>query len=245
MKISIAMCTYNGARYLREQLDSIAAQTRLPDELIVCDDGSTDNTREIVKAFAIGQAFPVKLFINEGNLGSIKNFEKAIGLCGGDFIALSDQDDVWHLEKLKLIEEAFLRMPGAGLVFTDLEMVDENLQSLGYRAWQCQTVQFKQEEQTLLLKGRALDVLLTRNVVVGCAMAFRARFKDLVLPIPGIGEWLHHDYWIALMVSSVANLAFIDRPLMKYRQHPNQQLGLLPPPESSMQGAATFRSGSL
>ena len=238
------MCTYNGARYLREQLDSIAMQTRLPDELVICDDRSTDNTEEIVKAVrGLSQAISGQaLHVNDRNLGSVKNFEKAIGLCEGDIIALSDQDDVWHPDKLKLIEETFLRMPGAGLVFSDLEMVDENLRTLGYRAWQCQTVQFKQEEQALLLKGRALDVLLTRNMVVGCAMAFRARFKNLVLPIPGISEWLYHDYWIALMVSSVADLAFIDRPLMKYRQHPNQQLGLLPPPESGMQGAATFRS---
>src|SRR5882762_9087557 len=100
MKISIAMCTYNGARYLREQLDSIAAQTRPPSELIVCDDNSLDETREIVAGFAASAPFPVRLGVNEQNLGSIRNFERAIKLCEGDLIALSDQDDVWLPEKL-------------------------------------------------------------------------------------------------------------------------------------------------
>src|SRR4030095_5004546 len=100
-RFSIAMCTYNGARYIAEQLESIAAQTYPPGEIIVCDDASTDNTLEIVKDFASRASMPVRVFVNEENSGSTRNFSKAIGLCGGDLIALSDQDDFWLANKLE------------------------------------------------------------------------------------------------------------------------------------------------
>src|SRR5215470_8302349 len=111
--ISVAMCTYNGARFLAEQLGSLAAQSRLPDELVVCDDGSTDESAEIVKDFARHAPFPVRLEVNEENLGATKNFEKAIGLCRGEVIALSDQDDVWYPKKLELHESVFVADPSA------------------------------------------------------------------------------------------------------------------------------------
>jgi glycosyltransferase involved in cell wall biosynthesis len=215
------MCTYNGSAYLREQLDSIATQVRLPDELIICDDQSSDNTREIIESFTAVTPFPVRLYVNEERLGSIKNFDKVISLCSGDIIALSDQDDVWHPEKLKKIEGAFLDAPAAGLVFTDAEVVDEDLCYSGYRLWQRT---FDQTEQKLIKSGQAFKVLMTRNVVTGATMAFRARYKDLVLPIPdNIG--LIHDWWIALIIAAVAKIDFIDEPLIKYRQHRNQQIG--------------------
>src|SRR5438128_2977881 len=99
-KISIAMCTYNGEQFLRDQLASIAVQTRPPDELVVCDDHSADATCEIVARFAASSPFPVRLHVNEQNLGSTKNFEHAIRLCEGDIIALSAQYDDWLPEKL-------------------------------------------------------------------------------------------------------------------------------------------------
>src|SRR4051794_15860948 len=92
---SVAMCTYNGARFIGAQLASVAAQTRTPDELIVCDDRSTDETVAIVQKFADSAPFRVRLHVNEENLGSTKNFERAVSLCEGDLIALCDQDDVW------------------------------------------------------------------------------------------------------------------------------------------------------
>src|SRR5213080_381833 len=98
--LSVALCTYNGAAYLGEQLDSIVAQSRPPDELVVCDDGSTDETVEVLETFLAEAPFPVRLQRNEANLGFVKNFEQAISLCTGDFVALSDQDDVWMPGKL-------------------------------------------------------------------------------------------------------------------------------------------------
>ena len=96
MNLSIALATYNGAVYLKEQLESIAAQTRTPDELVISDDQSTDDTLRVIEEFAATAGFPVRLSVNEANLGIAKNFEKAISLCRGDLIFLSDQDDVWH-----------------------------------------------------------------------------------------------------------------------------------------------------
>src|SRR3712207_5989304 len=102
MSLSVALCTYDGARYLPEQLESLARQRRLPDELVVCDDGSADDTVDVVRRFADRAPFAVRLSLNPQNLGFVKNFEQAIRLCRGDLIALADQDDVWHPQKLEL-----------------------------------------------------------------------------------------------------------------------------------------------
>ena len=218
--LSVAMCTYNGAKYLREQLDSIAFQTRPPDELVVCDDQSSDNTTEIVKTFAAKASFPVHLFVNEENIGSTKNFEKAIRLCEGDIIVLSDQDDVWHPEKLMRMDAVFSNSPRIGAVFTDAEVVDEHLHQLGYRLWQ--TVWFGRVDQKRIAKDRAFDVMLKHKVVTGATLAFRAVFKELILPIPA--SWVH-DGWIALLISAAVNLAIVHEPLIQYRQHSKNQLG--------------------
>lgn len=222
MKISVAMCTYNGALYLREQLDSIAAQTRLPDEVVICDDQSTDATPEVISNFAASAPFPVQLHVNSQNLGSTKNFERAIGLSTGDVIALADQDDVWLPEKLSRLEACFINGPGVGLVFTDAEVVDERLQPLGYRLWE--SVGFDEAQRRLARSGRVLDVLLPGWSVTGATMAFRGHFKDLVIEIP-TDLALIHDGWIALMIASVAGVTFLEEPLIKYRQHAHQQIG--------------------
>jgi len=227
MKLSIAMCTYNGARYLPEQLASIAAQTRPPDELVVCDDCSSDETRAMLEEFKAQAPFPVRLYFNEQNLRVWKNFEKAIRLCEGDIIALCDQDDVWLPEKLERMAEAFVATPDAGLVFSDLEVVDENLRPLGYHAWH--SLEFGKRGQALFRKGKAFNALITRNVVTGAAMAFRAEYRDLVLPVPKVSQRLLHDYWFALTISTVAELVPIKMPLVKYRVHPEQCNGLVPP----------------
>ncbi len=226
-KLSVALCTYNGEKYLGEQLASIAAQTRPPDELVICDDRSTDGTVDVVKRFAAQAPFRVRLEVNENNLGSTRNFERAIAMCEGELIALSDQDDVWLPEKLELLERQ-LDAPGVGLAFTDGELVDEELRPLGRRVWE--TIRFGEAEQRLLREGRIFEVLVDHNVVTGSAMCFRAAFRPLVLPLPTDimhdGWRVIHDGWIALLVSAVADLAVVAEPLFKYRQHENQQLGV-------------------
>src|SRR5258708_1747298 len=121
IKVSVALCTYNGARFLREQLESIAAQTHIPAELVACDDASTDDSFSILESFAKSAVFPVRLVRNEIRVGSTKNFEQAIGLCTGEIIALCDQDDVWLPEKLARIGEELARHRDAVMVFSDAE----------------------------------------------------------------------------------------------------------------------------
>ncbi|AKB86149.1 Alpha-L-Rha alpha-1,3-L-rhamnosyltransferase [Methanococcoides methylutens MM1] len=220
MKISVALCTYNGSHYLQEQLESIAQQTRLPDELVICDDQSTDNTIEIVKKFATKAHFPVRLIINEKNLGSTKNFEQAIGLCKGDIIALSDQDDVWNPKKLLIMEGIFLTKTNVGAVFTDAELVDKYLNPLGYTLWE--SIEFTKKEQKRFNNGGSVEVLLKHNVVTGATMAFRSEYRDFVLPISS--SWIH-DGWIALLIAFKADLVIVPEQLIKYRQHSAQQIG--------------------
>jgi glycosyltransferase involved in cell wall biosynthesis len=223
LRLSIAMCTYNGAQYLQEQLDSIAAQSRLPDELVVCDDRSSDSTTEIVKSFMSKVSFPVRIHINEENIRIIKNFEKAISLCTGDIIALCDQDDVWKPNKLEKILTAFAENIGAGYVFSDADLVNENLQPLGSSF--LQSVAFKGNLFEQYIHGNQVGVLLKRNVVCGATMAFRASLKSLVLPISS-SAMLLHDAWIALLASSAGFHGVpLSDSLIYYRQHTTQSIG--------------------
>ncbi len=221
-RLSVAMCTFNGGRYLQEQLDSIASQTRPPDEFVICDDCSSDETITIIENFARHSSFPVHLHLNDRNLGSTRNFEKATGLCSGEIIAFADQDDVWKPEKLRLLEAEFAKRPDVGLVFSDAEIVDEKLHPVGHRMWN--EVGFGERERQLIRNGRALDVLLPGWTVTGATMAFRSKFRDLILPIPTSLPMIH-DGWIALIVAAVAEVEFIDQPLILYRQHSEQQIG--------------------
>lgn len=225
LKISVAMCTYNGALFLQEQLASLSGQTRPPDELVVCDDGSSDATVEIVNAFAAGAAFPVCLYVNEKNLGVAKNFERAIELCGGEIIACADQDDVWRPEKLQLIEREFSSAPEVGLVFSDAEIVNAQLEPTGHTIWE---YSFTEKHRRKFRAGRAFEILLGGSTVTGATMAFRSSYRKLILPIPPEAQMIH-DGWIALVVATAAEFVYIDQPLIKYRQHERQQLGVLIP----------------
>jgi glycosyltransferase involved in cell wall biosynthesis len=222
MKISIAMCTYNGAEFLPAQLQSILTQSRPPDEIVICDDRSTDDTQHLLKKFASESPVPIKLHINDHNLGSVKNFERAISLCTGDVIALSDQDDVWRSDKLQTFESVLNNSPAAGIVFSDAAIVDENLKPLNRRMWD--EVGFDPHKRKLVKTGRALEVLITGWTVTGATMAFRSRFVKLSLPIPEEIAMIH-DGWIALTIAAVADVVAIEEPLILYRQHARQQIG--------------------
>lgn len=219
---SVAMCTYNGERFVAEQLRSLAAQTLLPAELVVCDDRSADSTAAEVGRFAASAPFPVRLSVNERRLGSTKNFERAVSMCRFGLIALCDQDDVWLPGKLERLAGEFGRGGCVGLAFSDAEVVDERLRPLGYSLWQ--SVGFDREMRRRVRGGRALDVLLPGWTVTGATMAFRAAYRELALGIPDDLPMIH-DGWIALVVAAVADVSFIDEPLIKYRQHQRQQIG--------------------
>src|SRR6185312_6130970 len=135
-------------------------QTRVPDELVICDDASTDESMEIARAFSRRAAFPVRLQRNSENLGSSKNFERAIQLCGGNVIALADQDDVWYSEKLERIESLFLSNSSAGLALSNANVIDENGSPLGYGLWD--SIGFSAVRQKTVTKGSGAKVLLNR-----------------------------------------------------------------------------------
>ena len=215
--ISIAMCTCNGARFVREQLQSIATQSTLPDEVLICDDASSDQTREMVEQFAAHSPVPVRLLRNSTALGCTRNFERAIRLCAGEIIVLADQDDVWKPEKLAVMAEVFAANPGAGYVFSDAEMVNENGRPLGFSLWD--TVGFKPRS---FIPSRQVAMLLQRNRVTGAAMAFRSALRAILLPIPP--AW-GHDHWLALLGSIFTFGVPIPLQLFLYRRHLAQQLG--------------------
>lgn len=222
-RLSIALCTCNGPKYLPAQLQSIGQQTRLPDQLVICDDHSTDNTLEVIANFSRGAAFPVEVHRNPLNLGSTRNFEQAISLCTGEIIMLCDQDDIWRREKLFVMEAAFKASPGAALVFSDALIVDEHSDSTGRRLWQASG--FTGGLRAQAAQGDLFHVLLTDSRVTGATMAFRAGLKSLLLPIPQ--TWVH-DEWIALLASAIAPYVILDQPLVDYRQHAGQQVGPVP-----------------
>jgi glycosyltransferase involved in cell wall biosynthesis len=214
------MCTFNGAPFVWEQLESIAAQTRLPDELIVLDDRSTDRTMEIIHSFAANARFPVRAKVNEVNCGVTQNFQSAISLCQGEIIALCDQDDIWNPRKLVRIAEIFDHSSATAAVFSDGELIDSSSRALRKRLWG--TFFFGRKDQWRFRRGQGLSVLLKRSVVTGATLAFRKRFCELVLPIPAAHV---HDYWIAILLSCCGDIQPIPEALIQYRQHGKQQIG--------------------
>lgn len=229
-ELSVAMATYNGQPYLSAQLESLVRQTRWPDELVVCDDGSKDGTLDTLRSFKAEAPFPIRIYENEQNLGPTKNFEKAIELCEGDLIALSDQDDVWHEEKLERSEEQLLDDPEAGLVFSNAHLVDAELEPLDRQLWEA--VGFDHERRGRVRDGEAFEEIAGRNFVTGMTTVFREKYWGQVSPIPA--GWIH-DHWIALIISVIADVSFIDEPLVDYRIHDRNDTGV-PPSGSRLQG---------
>ena len=220
MRISVAMCTYNGARYLGEQLESLVTQQRLPDELVVCDDGSSDGTIEILEQFVTKAPFPVRLSRNAHNLGYSRNFAQTMGLCDGEVIALSDQDDVWYPEKLKRMESIFEQYPDVEGAFSDGDIIDDNSRPVGRTLWQ--SFLFGRNDQRRFRTGHALDALLRRNMGTDMAFAVRRSAFDLLPSIPT--SWVH-DGWLAILLAIRSGLYACPEPLVGYRVHRDQQIG--------------------
>ena len=218
--LGVVMCTYNGERYVMEQLDSIAGQTRLPDSLVVVDDSSADSTVSLLRAFARKASFPVEVFVNERTLGFIKNFEKGIRLCTADVILPSDQDDVWLPGKTERIEAAFSRSPNVGVVFTNAWLVDENLHPLGRSLWD--SIGFSSRERRAAHRRGLFETLMKRNLGWGATMAFRGQYRDVILPFP---ECWGHDQWAAMVIAGIADGDLIDECLSQYRQHAGSVCG--------------------
>ncbi len=201
LRVSVALCTYNGADYLPAQLESLASQTRLPDELVVFDDASTDDTWRILEAFARQAPFPVRLHRNPQRVGYSRNFEQAMKACTGDVIFLCDQDDVWLPDKIAVMLRAFQAPDRPLVVVHDAYLTDAELNPSGFRGYQ------------QIQDGRfTLDMWVT-----GCCTAFRAELRPLLFPIPH-GAF-DHDVWIHQVGRALGRRKLLPQALIYYRRH--------------------------
>lgn len=223
MRISVAMCTFNGARYLEEQLRSIAGQTRAPDELVICDDRSTDDSTAVIARFAASAPFPVRLKVNAARLGSTPNFQQAMTLASGELIALSDQDDIWFPDKLAEAEREFQASPNLMARFTDAELADADGGPLTTRLWP--TVGFDLGMQRALGQGSADRLFFRQSFVTGATLVIRRSFLDRACPIPTVSPLFIHDRWLALCALASGGLHASPSVSMLYRQHDAQQIG--------------------
>lgn len=237
MRVSIAVCTYNGEKYLSEQLQSIAAQTIQPYQLVVCDDGSTDRTVQILEDFAKTAPFQVCIFRNSATLGYTKNFEKAIALCDGDLIALSDQDDIWYPHKLESLCSILEGDRNIGGVFSDADLMQSSSGTTKGTLWK--KYRFNSQQQHRFRDKGALEVLLQRAVVTGMTLIFRADLRDKLLPISASWE---HDGWLAFLLVLTSKLEFTPERLVKYRLHGAQQISV---PESQLKKFSRLFHGGI
>lgn len=223
MSVECVLCTYDGAEYILEQLESIGRQTRRPDRLIVCDDASHDNTVGIVRAWSRDVPFQVDIVINDSSLGAVRNFEKALTLTRGEYIFFADQDDVWLPEKMeislseiRLLEKKYGEQTPC-LVHTDLVVVDRQLQVMHKSFLENQGLRHISEE------GKQLSCLMVQNFVTGCTMVINRALREKALPFPK--NIIMHDYWLALVAALCGKLGFVDRSTMLYRQHGKNTVG--------------------
>jgi glycosyltransferase involved in cell wall biosynthesis len=218
--ISVALCTYNGARYLTEQFESILQQTEPPDEVIISDDGSNDTTLSLARDFVARASFPVTLLASEGlRLGSTQNFERALRRCHGDLIALSDQDDRWRPERLARSRAAMQARPEATLLFSDAALIDEQRRPLPGSLWQ--RFGFAGERFRQFAAGD-YSLLCRERFITGATVMLRRSALANVLPISL--EWVH-DAWLGILLSFQGDLIALNEPLIEYRVHALQQVG--------------------
>lgn len=222
MKIAVALCTYNGEKYLKKQLDSILHQEQFHvDEIVVCDDQSTDGTLAILSEYDLKFPEIFKICVNETNLGSTFNFEKAIAICTGDFIFLSDQDDIWKSNKISKTIAFFEENPTAQGVFSNADLIDENDQEQSQLTlWD--SIYFLEKKFT---KPVDLFELISKNgnVVTGATLCLRKEVKSFIFPFNTTNL---HDEWIASILALRKTLVYIPENLISYRIHQNQQVGV-------------------
>lgn len=204
-KISVAMPTYNGEKYIRDQIDSILVNLRQTDEVIISDDGSTDRTIAIVQEY---QSKDGRVRLVEGpGQGIKKNVEHALKECGGEYIFLADQDDIWMPDKVQKVMEMFEKSM-SHLILHDARVIQaEDLEKVLHPSF-------------MELRGSGTGVWrnIVKNSYIGCCMAFRAELKELILPIPGDIEM--HDQWIGIWNDRYyRDTVFIREPLIYYRRH--------------------------
>lgn len=223
--ISIALCTYNGAAHLPAQWQSLLEQELLPDEVVICDDQSTDGTIALLTQLAAKAPFAVRILENSVRLGSNKNFERALAACTGDLIYICDQDDFWLPEKIATMTQYMTQHPDTQVAFCDAWVTDEYLKNHQGRVWEA--VRFNAIAQARWRSGEAMEILLDGNRMMGSASVVRRSFLRYVLPIPTDlpGDYIY-DGWIALVAAASNAVSYINKPLQLYRTHVQQQIGV-------------------
>ena len=216
-RIDILLATYNGEKYLRDQIDSILNQTYADFNLIISDDASTDDTVKILEEYKKKDS-RITVYNQEENIGSTNNFEFLLTKVQNDYYMLSDQDDIWEKEKIEKSVKK-IKETNADLVFSDLAVVDENLNIINESFCKLKNIYSK------IKKDVNYEALYLNNYVTGCTILSKKEYINKILPIPKDVKYLIHDYWIAIVVSQNGKLEFIDEPLVKYRQHGNNQVG--------------------
>lgn len=207
MAISIAMATYNGATSLQRQLDSFILQTRQPDELVVCDDGSSDDTLSILEHFRETAPFTVRIYRNGRNVGFTRNFEQALNKCTGDLVFLSDQDDIWFPQKIAFVEEIFLINPDKLLVIHDGRLVDEQLVGHGATKFSQVTAAYGSPD----------------SIVTGALTAVRKELLTYAFPVP---EGIHgHDKWLHKIASLLDSRYVVNEELQLIVRHGKNNSG--------------------
>lgn len=203
--ISIAMATYNGQYYVKDQIDSILRQTISDFELIISDDNSTDDTVSIIKSFTDKR---IRFFSNTINVGFVKNFEKALSYCSGEYIAFSDQDDIWEENHLEILLN---QIQGKALSCSNAELIDE----FGTKK------NVKMSDVLHLKKiptsNNMLFTLMNKNFVQGSTILFRSALLKKMLPIPS--EIKYHDHWLALFAANNGGVSYTWKSTLLYRQH--------------------------
>lgn len=221
MTTSVALCSYNGGKYIAEQLDSILQQTVPVDEIVVCDDGSSDGTRGILEGYRNRHPGIFSLHYNDENLGYIKNFEKAINLCTGDLIFLSDQDDIWLPEKVARVKQAAKANPDKKVFAHRIDVLLENGGFFKGAFWN------RPDFDVSWNNDQLLEFLIFKgNIFPGMSMALTSEAKDKYLPFQKIHRLVSHDYELALKAAAVNGFLIIDEVLTHYRKHDNQTIGV-------------------
>jgi glycosyltransferase involved in cell wall biosynthesis len=226
-RVSVALGTHNGARYLAEQLGSILAQTRPVDEIVLSDDASRDDTVAIAERLvaehraASGAGTPALVVLrNDPPLGVTANFERALAEASGDLVVLCDQDDVWRPDRIERALAALAARPGAELVASDARLVDAAGAPIGLRLFETLGVD---PGVIARLESAPLDELLRRNLLTGATMLVRRELVERARPFPA--SWVH-DEWLAIVAATGGGIVVADEALIDYRQHGANQIGV-------------------
>lgn len=208
--VTIALATYNGEKYLREQLDSLYNQSYKNIEIVVSDDCSTDCTVAILEEYK--KEYGLRYSVNDNNCGFVKNFENALKMCKGDYIALCDQDDIWFPEKIEILVN---EIKDYSLICSDAVIIDSYGNKVAESMYLHTNRIFREKNQ--------FQHLLYHNFIPGCTMLFKRDILDEVLPFPE--TFPYHDWWLAIIASLNGGAGFVNRPLIRYRYHGENQSG--------------------